>query len=182
MHGGLGRRCIDQLAQAGRKCLGAQWVQFRPHIGQALHRADELVEFGQRQLDHRQQLLQQARRLNRLRHIMVIDQAQAIQGGELALAKGCRSGARGRLCRHKDAARQQRGARGVGKPDVEDRQQGASVLRRPDRFVFLQLTPGRGHPVAINDFLALGFSDLQARDRVIDAMLQRGATRCCGLL
>ena len=181
MHGGVCRRCSDQLAQAGRKCLGTQQVQFRPHIGQALHCADQLVELGQRQLYHWHQLLQQARRFNRLRDIMVIDQAHRIEGSELALARLCCRRTRRRWCRHKDAASQQRRARGVGEPDIKGREQGARELRRPDRFVFLQPLPRRSYPVAISHFLALRFGYPQTRDSVVDAMLERSATRRCGI-
>ena len=66
--------CRDQVAQCLCKGVRSHRIELGPHVGQALHAADQGVEFGQTVLNRRQHLLEQPRRLDRLRDIGIFHQ------------------------------------------------------------------------------------------------------------
>ena len=167
-HGGLDLRGKNHLAKHLRKDIRAKRIELGPDIGQPLHRAHQGVEFGQHLLDDRQDLLQQAPGLDRLRHVGVIHQRKTVmrKGGKSAGRRWCR------LC-----GRVRRGRAGglfcsrhLG---LELDQQIGGVLGAPGRLVFQQLPRCGGQLIAFGHLHALCFCGLQGCHGLVDAAFQR---------
>ena len=166
-NGGLDLRGKNHLAKRLRKDIRAKRIELGPDIGQPLHRAHQGVEFGQHLLDDRQDLLQQAPGLDRLRHVGVIHQRKTVmrKGGKSADRRWCRLSARGRgragglFC-----------SRHLG---LELDQQIGGVLGAPGRLVFQQLPRRGGQLIAFGHLHAPGFCGLQGGHCLLHAAFQR---------